>query len=139
MQSCENEVDPKIQSPVASPLAATAPSHSFLWDFVVSRVTVEEMLHRATAFHCIEVCCLKVVSGAQTAHRTPPAVSTVETSLGQALDVRHEASRLPPEHCGIQRTTRWRRGVQITPLHHRADSMRCLRCCLSPLMQLLLL
>lgn len=59
----KNEVDPKIQSPVASPLAATARSHSFLWDFVVSRVTVEEMLHRATAFHCIEVCCLKVVSG----------------------------------------------------------------------------
>lgn len=42
----KNEVDPMIQSPVASPLAATAGSNSFLWDFVVSRVTVEEMLHR---------------------------------------------------------------------------------------------
>lgn len=59
----KNEVDPMIQSPVASPLAATVRSNSFLWDFVVSRVTVEGMLHRATAFHCIEVCCLRVVSG----------------------------------------------------------------------------
>lgn len=52
----KNEVDPMIQSLVASPLAAIGRSNSFLWDFVVSRVTVEEMLHRASAFHCIELC-----------------------------------------------------------------------------------
>lgn len=39
----ENEVDPMIQSPVASPLTATARSNRFLWDFVISHVTVEEM------------------------------------------------------------------------------------------------
>lgn len=49
----KNEVDPMIQSPVASPLAATARSNSFLWDFVVSRVTVEEMLHRATSCYSV--------------------------------------------------------------------------------------